>query len=49
MFLHKLDSFINNQVINNYRFGQLNDDIKTKDDITRLDGKFLKNVFFEGS
>jgi hypothetical protein len=38
MFLHKLDSVINKQVINNYRFGLQNDDINTKDDITRFDG-----------
>jgi hypothetical protein len=38
MFLHKLDFVINKQVINNYRFGLQNDDIYTKDDITRFDG-----------
>jgi hypothetical protein len=40
MFLHKLDSVINKQVINNNRFGLQNDDINTKDDITRFDGIF---------
>jgi hypothetical protein len=38
MFLHKLDSFINKQGINNHRFVLRNDDINTKDDITRFDG-----------
>jgi hypothetical protein len=47
MFLHKLDSFINKQVINNYRFGQLNDDINTKDDITRFDGTLWIRIRIE--
>jgi hypothetical protein len=38
VFLHKLDSVINKQVISNYKLGLRYDDINTKDDITRFDG-----------